>query len=397
MKSLIRISLLCLLGLVLLGALGIGSWYGYRAITRPTMEGAGGTILVYETDVDDAPIPANYKAEEMTEALLRRLDPGSGLGITVRSLNETRMEISIPRSGDHAAQVQHVKDLLTQVGLLEFRILANLQDDKEGIETARTYIEGIRDANEPEDRRAERKRELEDRASRGLPPPPPRSADGGNAFPWSNPWGRGEATYSWVELGRSERMSLNLDNAAKDDPQRNQRWKDVAKAREEGRTFVLRDMNQTILYGRPCTNFKLTPNEQASKQYEYFLLTRDPKPGESITGQYLVNATETLDHGQQPAIAFRFNKQGGDLFYDITSWNKPSGGAGYRFFRHIAIILDSQVVSAPRLNEAIRSDGQISGNFTQKEVQQIVNILRGGALPARLKPLPVSETVVEPK
>jgi SecD/SecF fusion protein len=55
------------------------------------------------------------------------------------------------------------------------------------------------------------------------------------------------------------------------------------------------------------------------------------------------------------------------------------------------------VLSAPTINSEIRKQGQITGSFTKKEIENLVRILRTGALPVRLKPLPVSETEVPPK
>src|SRR5262249_2079684 len=46
------------------------------------------------------------------------------------------------------------------------------------------------------------------------------------------------------------------------------------------------------------------------------------------------------------------------------------------------------------LNSPIRSSGQISGDFTKKEVDTLVTILRAGALPATLKSQPVSESTM---
>ena len=50
--------------------------------------------------------------------------------------------------------------------------------------------------------------------------------------------------------------------------------------------------------------------------------------------------------------------------------------------------------SAPTINSQITTHGQISGSFTSKEVDSLVNILRAGALPATLKPQPVSESTM---
>src|SRR5262249_53225801 len=56
-----------------------------------------------------------------------------------------------------------------------------------------------------------------------------------------------------------------------------------------------------------------------------------------------------------------------------------------------AIIFAHQLLSARSLNEPIRTNGQISGKFTQEEINFLVRMLRAGALPATLKKEPVSQ------
>src|SRR5205814_2617199 len=81
---------------------------------------------------------------------------------------------------------------------------------------------------------------------------------------------------------------------------------------------------------------------------------------------------------------------------DLTRKNDPSGGGeeATQIKRYLAIILDGLVMSAPTINSEISTHGQISGDFSQKEVDSLVNILRAGALPATLKPQPVSESTM---
>ena len=51
----------------------------------------------------------------------------------------------------------------------------------------------------------------------------------------------------------------------------------------------------------------------------------------------------------------------------------------------MAIVLDNDVVSAPVIREAIvTGSGQISGNFTTQEANELAILLRAGALPAPL-------------
>ena len=53
--------------------------------------------------------------------------------------------------------------------------------------------------------------------------------------------------------------------------------------------------------------------------------------------------------------------------------------------RNLAIILDNEVVSAPVIRDAIvTGNGQISGNFSVPEANNLAILLRSGALPAPL-------------
>ena len=75
---------------------------------------------------------------------------------------------------------------------------------------------------------------------------------------------------------------------------------------------------------------------------------------------------------------------------ELTAANRPDGN----FHRRMAIIMDDKVLSAPNLNSPISNSGQITGNFTQEEVEFLVTILRSGRLPATLSEEPVSENRV---
>src|SRR5207248_8704246 len=105
------------------------------------------------------------------------------------------------------------------------------------------------------------------------------------------------------------------------------------------------------------------------------------------------SATNQLTEGR-PAVSFTFNVAGGALFRDLTRKNVPSGAGdeSSQVKRHLAIILDGLIVSAPTINSEIGQHGQISGSVTAREVDALVNILRSGALPATLKTQPVSES-----
>ena len=111
-------------------------------------------------------------------------------------------------------------------------------------------------------------------------------------------------------------------------------------------------------------------NTQAGRLV-YYLVKRVPP----ITGTDLRDAKAGLDENNLPAVIFTMTRQGADKFGNLTGNNvgKP-----------LAIILDHKVQSVANIQERIRENGRITGNFTQQEVQDISLMLRSGALPTDL-------------
>ncbi len=94
-----------------------------------------------------------------------------------------------------------------------------------------------------------------------------------------------------------------------------------------------------------------------------------------VSGENLVDAQATFQDGQ-PVVSFRFDSIGGRKFGEATSNNVGSS---------LAIVLDDEVISAPRIREPILGgSGVITGNFTVPEAQDLALLLRAGALPAPL-------------
>ena len=94
-----------------------------------------------------------------------------------------------------------------------------------------------------------------------------------------------------------------------------------------------------------------------------------------VGGDRLVDAQPTFQDGQ-PIVSFRFDAAGGRRFGELTSQNVG---------RRLAIVLDREVVSAPRIQTAINGgSGIITGRFTPQEVTELSILLRAGALPAPL-------------
>ncbi|MFQ5586592.1 MAG: protein translocase subunit SecD [Thermodesulfobacteriota bacterium] len=94
-----------------------------------------------------------------------------------------------------------------------------------------------------------------------------------------------------------------------------------------------------------------------------------------LTGDLLTDARVAVDtQFNEPYVSLTFNRTGAKRFDAITAEN-----VGER----LAIILDGNVYSAPRINERISGGrAQITGNFSYDEATDLAIVLRAGALPA---------------
>jgi SecD/SecF fusion protein len=292
--------------------------------------------------------------------------------------------------------VQHVKEQIARVGRLEFLILANSKDDKEGVEAAKRTINDLREHDQ--DR-------LDKLQKSGEPPPGPS----GTFLITTANGEKSRVSYSWVQVGPSYRKDLRILNSQTNSPT----WQTVARARAEGKVAEIPDYRggtgqngYLYIYSRECKNQNLSEEEQRRRRFDYFILVRDPeidergeyvkagKPKE-VTGDYLSGVQRGQDQNAHPSVDFQFDSTGAQLFGDLTGKNVPDEkSAGGSFYRHLAIVLDGEVMSAPTINSRIESRGQITGDFTIKQVNDLVEILRSGALPATLKPQPVSESTM---
>jgi preprotein translocase subunit SecD len=78
-------------------------------------------------------------------------------------------------------------------------------------------------------------------------------------------------------------------------------------------------------------------------------------------------------NGIEPIVAFNLTREGGDLFYELTSKN---------FNRPLAIVLDGQVISVAQIKAAIRESGTITGNFNSERARTLAMLLKSGAFVA---------------
>ncbi|MEV7569784.1 protein translocase subunit SecD [Streptomyces tanashiensis] len=113
--------------------------------------------------------------------------------------------------------------------------------------------------------------------------------------------------------------------------------------------------------------------QNAVGQWEKYLLG----PAE-VDGKDVDNAKAGLDQRTgQWIVDMEFTDGGSKKFQSITSKLSQQTEPQNQF----AIVLDGEVVSAPRVQTTLSASAQISGSFNQQSAQDLGNILSYGALP----------------
>jgi len=389
-RNFLRSFLVCLVP-TLLAAFFVGQGYinqsRGKAGFRQGIDLAGGTILIYEVDKEQLKGEWNNDdIKKLAEKLKKRIDENDLQNVVVRPLGIDRVEIILPFAGSTTGEgkqnneefVEGVRQKVKQTGVLEFRIAANQQDDKDGVSETRKFIDLADEAT---------KQELRLAAEKGVPPPTPNKdylvkAAGDTETP---------VKYAWVELGKEERASLNLTE--KSAPAN---MLGIQLAAKRGQTFVVENQGGSdgapysyVLYSRDFIK-KEPQTDEKGKTVEYFVLMRmSPEDGITVAGDVQLTADSSKsDRTQLPAVGFKFVR-GGQQFESLTTRNRLT-----TMHRHMAVIMDSKVVSMPQLNNPLPGGGIIEGNFDQKYVNKMVSILRSGSLSAALKPDPVSESTI---
>jgi preprotein translocase subunit SecD len=96
-----------------------------------------------------------------------------------------------------------------------------------------------------------------------------------------------------------------------------------------------------------------------------------------ITGEYLTDARPTSDPVDGNLVQFTLNREGGRRFQNET---------GRHIRDNMAVVLDKRVITAPTIQSAIGTNGQITlGGGTLQDAQDLAIVLRAGALPVPLR------------
>jgi hypothetical protein len=272
----------------------------------------GGTELVFEVSGMAADRPSAEVMDRIVALSSRRVDGARFAATSVSQAGQNRIAVFLPDAD--ADEIEHVREILTMSGTLEFAIVANRHDHEH-------IVRAAQDSPETD-------------------------------------------------------IAVDGKTVAK--------WRPIAPEKDaEGRDVPNQDFDRFP---------DIAVRQMAGKPdgFHEVLVLHEPDDARRITGQLLDRANPTHDANGSPAVGFHFNQKGGYLFHELTSQYKP-GRDG--FHRQLAVILNDQLVTAPRINQPIGADGIIeSSRFSMEDVEDLVSVLNTGAMPASLGPEPASVT-----
>ncbi len=248
----------------------------------------GKTVLVYNLEQRAS---KTVDMNKLIAAVGRRINPSGVKELTIRQYGAEQIEVIIPEIEER--EVDQIKQKISTSGLLEFRIVANPNDDRELIKVA-------------------------------------------TKTPGRDVYIGGKLEGRWVKAG----PDLEVPGAT------------MREVKGRGREILVR----------------IDPYD--------------------VDGRYLDRASPDFAEGRM-AVAFSFDNIGAEKFGELTRHNLPD--TTIEFYRHLGIVLDDTMLSAPRINDTIRGRGVITGQFTEQYVDFLVGVLNAGSLPASLRPEPISQ------
>ncbi|GIW93794.1 MAG: protein-export membrane protein SecD [Pirellulaceae bacterium] len=363
------------LGIVLFSLLAGVAVVAVARYPRFGVDLRGGVILVYKVDVestaagqtggstedqsaedgqtgDSEPQRAavvDFQMGDLVEALKRRLNPDGLKEIVIRPYGVQQVEIIVPQA--EGAEIEAVKRSIATAGVLLFRIVANTKD----------HMEIIREAE----------RQLDDPVLKMLREV--RDPDG-------------RIVARWVPVARAQEVIEGIH------PLKENVAGDIIRDGRTGQRIVNIPREAFNSETRPVA-FEKWLASQGIETVEVLMVEPEHEMYD-VRGDFLGMVRADFDENLRPCVRFSMKGIGAARMAALTSRYRPDKDP--EFYRRLGIILDNQLLSAPRIMSTIAESGQITGRFTQQEVDELVRILRAGKLPAVLHKEPISENQIGP-
>lgn len=298
----------------------------------------GGVTFIgqLEVDEDQEAVPV----QQLIGQIKSRIDPSGVKEIVVRALGEDHIEIIIPMVDQ--VEADRIWNRAVAAGFLKFMIVANSSqvDHQRAIDFATREGELLK-----------RKDEVV------------LSSDA-NAEPDAY----------WVSLGReSNKNSDGLDVPG---------------------NFRMLPMSVHTLRDRRTGEQIVPPPFEDEEQFTDWaldngheqidiLMMQDSQNG--VVGEDLANVRQGIDRLARPCVNFRMKPTARKRMGKLTGRNEGE---------LLGIVLDNRLLSAPSIQTQIIEDGQITGQFSSEEVEDLIGILKAGKLPAAINKFPISRDEV---
>ncbi len=318
----------------------------------------GGVNLIYQFEMDtdggsgeDGGSVRGMSRSEIQKTLVqqlsRRINPSGTSDIVVRPYGASQVEIIVPEVNQDEVFV--IKKLITTAGALEFRIVARASNRRH-VYLTDTLIK------DPRNEQQDIVYDFDD--------------DGGKTE-----FGR------WAQVAREDAEEEGALRPFKYIPQGD----------------IIRDIDTREIVTIPLTAVaspedqpKVLAEElrdQGVRDIEVLVYTAVDDP--LVTGEGL-SAVSASYENLSPIVNFSLKSgEAANKFSDLTFRNSPEKDTGRT--SKLGILLDGKLLSAPSIQSQITGRGQITGNFTQEEVDFLVEILRAGKLSTVLQKEPISE------
>lgn len=124
--------------------------------------------------------------------------------------------------------------------------------------------------------------------------------------------------------------------------------------------------------------FSFKALDEAGQVYALYALKSNRNGEPALAGDVITDARTTANNRGELAVSMSMNNEG------KKEWKRITAAASKAVPKEeIAIVLDDLVYSAPTVQSEIPNGmSEISGNYSQKEADDLVNILKAGKLPA---------------